>query len=83
MDRESFLETVRKQIAEEIHEAYMSCESATGDVDFDLLRKKISKIGKAAKVQGLAEKDFEDLLGSELPQKVKYTLDSCEYKKAS
>src|SRR4051794_36121104 len=45
MDRESFLETLKTQYAEEIHEAYLECEHEGGStLDLKRLNIEIKKI---------------------------------------
>jgi len=67
MDRDSFLDTVRKNYAELIHEAYVECEHEHGEFDAAKLKASLAKLAKAAKVEGLGQKDFDDLVKSTLP----------------
>ena len=66
MDRESFLETVRKQFADEIHETYLECEHGK-KVDLKRLNTMLKKLMGAARAQGLPETEFWDLVKSTLP----------------
>jgi len=66
MNRESFLETVKKQYTDEIHEAYLECEHE-GTVDLKALNQRIKKLMSNAKVEGLAPKEFEDLVRTTIP----------------
>lgn len=67
MDRESFLEIVRKQYAEKINSAYVECEER-GKIDWTKLNAKIDKLYAHAKIEGLPQKDFEDLVKGVLPE---------------
>ncbi len=68
MDREAFLETIKKQYAEDIHEAYIECEHENGEhIDFKNLDTKLTKLKKSAKVEGLPGQEFDDLVQSTLP----------------
>jgi hypothetical protein len=68
MDREGFLETIRRQYAEDIQEAYLESEHEGGEVDYGALRDRLGKLMRNAKVDGLPHKDFQDLVLSTLPQ---------------
>jgi hypothetical protein len=67
MDKESFLEGLRKQFANEIQEVYLECEHDRGEVDISRLNSMLKKLMAGARLQGLPEKDFLDLLKSTLP----------------
>ena len=67
MNKEGFLDTIRKQYAEDIHEAYLECEHEHGEVDFSRLSDRLSALMRNAKVDGLPPKEFEDLVRSTLP----------------
>jgi hypothetical protein len=67
MNNESFLETLRTQYADEIHEAYVECEH-DGAVDFGKLNGLLKKLFKNAKVEGFPAKEFEDLVRATLPE---------------
>jgi hypothetical protein len=41
MDREDFIETLKKQYADNIHEAYIECEHEKGSVDYPELKARI------------------------------------------
>lgn len=66
MNKESFLEAVKTQYAEEIREAYLECEHEES-IDFTSLTEKLKKLLASAKAEGLTIKDFEDLVASNLP----------------
>jgi hypothetical protein len=66
MNRESFLETVRKQFTDEIYSVFLQCEHGK-DVDFPKLTHLLSQLRDAAKREGLAYAEFEDLVKSTLP----------------
>jgi hypothetical protein len=66
MNRESFLETVRHQYCEEIYSAFLQCEHGS-EVDYAQLTHLLSMLRDAAKGEGLAHSDFEDLVKSVLP----------------
>jgi hypothetical protein len=69
MDRESFLDTIRSQYAEEINEAYLECEHENGrQIDVKKLNELLTKLMKTAKVDGLPPREFEDLVKSTLPK---------------
>lgn len=67
MNREDFIEELKKQYAEVIFEAYLECEHEKGAVDFESLKAHIEKIGKAAGVEGIQWNDFNELVQSVLP----------------
>lgn len=68
MDRESFIEVLRKQYSEEITEAYHECEHGAGrPIDYPKLNKLLAKLMRNAKVEGLSAKDFEELVVTTLP----------------
>lgn len=66
MNRESFLETVKQHVTEELHAVYVECEHGE-DVDYTRLTHLLSKLRDAAKREGLAYAEFEDLVKGELP----------------
>ena len=69
MDRESFLETVKKQYADEIHEAYVECEHDDGRaVDFVQLNQRLRRLQASARAEGLGERDFQELVRSSRPE---------------
>jgi hypothetical protein len=78
MNRESFLETVRQQFTDEIHSVFLRCEHGK-DVDYPQLTHLLSKLRDAAKREGLAHSDFEDLVKSVLPE----VWDHLQWKKAA
>lgn len=67
MDRESFLDTLREQYADEIHEAYVACNHGEA-VDYDQLNTSLGRIMKTARVDGLSEADFAELVQSTIPE---------------
>jgi hypothetical protein len=67
MNKESFLETLRSQYAEEIHEAHIECERGEGRVDLELFAHKLHQLRKSAQVEGLANQEFDELVNSLLP----------------
>lgn len=67
MDKEGFLDTIRKQYAEDIHEAYLECAHDQGAVDYPALSERLAKLMRNAHVDGLPQKEFEDLVRSTLP----------------
>ncbi len=68
MDRESFLEAVRKQFADDIHEIYLECEHRGGQgIDLPRLNTLLRKLMTGARAQGIGERDFIDLVRTTLP----------------
>ena len=68
MDRESFLETIKKQYADEIHEAFLECEHDDGRrIDYPKLNARLKRLFTNAKAEGLSVKDFHDLVHSTMP----------------
>jgi hypothetical protein len=68
MDREGFLETIRRQYIEDIHEAYAeSLHEGGGRVDYVHLSTVLSKVMRRASMDGLKQLDFEELVYSTLP----------------
>ena len=71
MDREGFIDTLRYQYAEEIHEAYVLCESRDGqNVDLPKLHALLMQLARAAGREGLPQADFLELAYSALPPEV-------------
>lgn len=68
MDREGYLETVRRQYIEDIQEAYFECEHG-GDFVLDLptLQQRLGSLMKCAQVDGLPRSEFEELVTTTLP----------------
>ena len=65
------METLRRQYADDIREAYVQCEdSQTGTVDYPKLKGKVSKLERQAKVDGLKPADFQELIVSAVPSEV-------------
>lgn len=83
MDREDFLETVRRQFAEQINEAYLESEHDDGNIDYESLKSMLARIGKAASFQGLQEKDYVELVHSVLPHATVEILYPEEFKKVA
>jgi len=65
MDKEGFLDTIRKQYIDEIREAYLECAHGK-NVDYIELNQALTRLMKSAKAEGLAAKDFMDLAKAEL-----------------
>lgn len=73
MDRDDFVEALREQYADEIHEAYIECEHENGkNIDFEKLNDSLAKLMKAANVDGLHDSDFKELVKSTLPEVVEH-----------
>jgi hypothetical protein len=71
MDREGFLDTLKRQYADEIHEAYVMCESRDGEhVDLQKLHALMMQLARAAGREGLPQSDFLELAYSALPPEV-------------
>ncbi len=70
MDREDFIDNIKKQFADGIYEAYLECEHAKGEVDYPALKNQIAKIAKAAAVEGLRPKEYHELVCSVLPHDI-------------
>ena len=83
MDREDFIEHLRQQYADGIFEAYLECEHESGKVDFETLKARLEKIGKAAAVEGLASQDFHELVFGVLPHDIVETLFPEEFQSKS
>lgn len=83
MNRESFLETVKQQYSEEIHEAYLEHAHGGGkDVDMPGLKKKLQKLMASAKVEGLSPAEFEELARTTLPTEIAQKIDLSSRKAA-
>lgn len=68
MNRESFLETVKQQYSEEIHEAFIECEhGGERKVDLPKLDDLLERLGQNAQKEGLSAGDFVELVQSTLP----------------
>jgi hypothetical protein len=69
MNREGFLETIRRQYIEDIHEAYQACIHEGGQViDYEKLTECLTKLMRTAARDGLPPADFEEMVYSTLPQ---------------
>lgn len=66
MNKDDFLFALREQFTASIEEVYAECEHDHG-VDFKTLGTKLAKLKKAAKLQGLSESDFDELVKNGLP----------------
>ncbi len=66
MNRESFLETIKQQYSDEIHEAYLECEHE-GKIDMPALTAKLKKLISCAQVEGLSESEFLAVAKTALP----------------
>ena len=68
MDREGFLETMRRQYIEDIHEAYQaSLHEGGGRVDYVHLSGVLSQVMRRASKDGFKPMDFEELVYATLP----------------
>lgn len=76
MTREEFTEVIRKQYAEKINSAYLECEHQAGHIDYPRLRQSLIALLKNARVEGLSQKEFHDLIESTLPEDVRNGLDT-------
>jgi Ca2+-binding EF-hand superfamily protein len=66
MNRESFLETVRKQYCERISASYMICEHG-GRVDVEELATQLKPLKRMAAREGLTHGEFDELVFSFFP----------------
>lgn len=82
MNRENFLDTVGKQYADEIHEAYLQCESGEV-VDYKKLNVLLKKLMTHAKVDGLSTQEFVDIVKSTLSEEASQGLDFTHVEKAA
>jgi hypothetical protein len=80
MNKETFLDTLRSQYAEEIHEAHIECERGEGRIDLEAFAHKLHQLRKAAQVEGLPNQDFDDLVNATIPALMQ---GKALYKKAS
>jgi len=84
MNKESFLEVVRQQYSEEIHEAYVEHSHGGGSkIDIPGLNKRLLKLMANAKVDGLSAHEFEELARATLPEEVAHVVDFSAVKKAA
>jgi hypothetical protein len=68
MNREGFLETVRRQYFEEINEAFVECEHDDGrTIDYPRLNQELKKLMTHALAQGLPGHEFQELVRTTLP----------------
>jgi hypothetical protein len=70
MNREDYIEDLKKQYAEAITEAYLECEHEHGEVDYVELRSRIDKISKAASIEGLKFSEYHELVCGILPHEI-------------
>ena len=69
MDRDSFLEVVRRQYKEEIQEAYLECEHDDGrTIDYKRLDQEMKRLMSAAKAEGVTQAEFISLVKATLPE---------------
>jgi hypothetical protein len=66
MNRESFLEAVKEQYADEIHEAYLECEHGE-KLDLPKLESMLARLMAAASHEGISASDFKELVRTTLP----------------
>ncbi|MEN9723255.1 MAG: hypothetical protein RJB38_1241 [Pseudomonadota bacterium] len=66
MNRESFLESVRKQYSERISASYMLCEHG-GRLDIDELGSQLKPLKKMALKEGLSPSEFDEIVFSFFP----------------
>ena len=66
MDRDSFLEGVKRQFTSEITALYLKYEH-NGQVDHAALNNELKSLEKQARVEGVSAKEFSDLVRSCLP----------------
>ena len=67
MDREGFLETLKKQYTDRISASYFQFEHEGGSVDYPQLSAALQKLKKSAAAEGIRPADFDDLVHSVLP----------------
>jgi hypothetical protein len=79
MDRDDFIEDLKRQFADSITEAYLECEHEKGAVDYPALKDRIEKIGKAAKVDGLKTTEYHELVCCVLPHDIVESLYAEEF----
>ena len=72
MNRESFLETIRRQCSEDIVEAYQQAvhmdKTGTPVVDYEQLSKMLNRLMKNVAKDGVTHLEFAELVYSNLPQ---------------
>lgn len=68
MNREHFIEGLREQYAEKIQRAYRDCLRQGRLLDFTMLTRSLEKMQKNAKVEGLPETEFRDLVEATVPE---------------
>lgn len=73
MNKDSFLETLKRRYDEQIREAYVECEHE-GEIDTLSLHSKLKALRKEALAEGLPVKDFEDLMKSGLSDTIRTRL---------
>ena len=73
MNKEGFQDALREQFADEIHEAYIECEHEDGHkIDYKKLNDTLTRLMKTARMEGLPEQEFVDLVRSTLPVAPEY-----------
>jgi hypothetical protein len=70
MDRDDYIDNLKKQYADGIFEAYLECEHESGTIDYPELKSRLEKIGKAAQVEGIHPSEFHELVFGVLPHDV-------------
>lgn len=69
MTKETFMETLKTRYGEEIQGAYAEWAHKTR-VDFSVLNEQLRILMEASHLEGLPEKEFEDLLKITLPEAI-------------
>ena len=82
--KDDFLETLIAQYREEIEQILVESEHIyRSTIDYEILDQRIGEMLKSAKVDGLDEKIFWDIVHSVIPSYVNYLNSLFSYKKAA
>ena len=82
--KDEFINTLIAQYREEIEQILVECEHVyRSTIDYEMLDEKVEEILKCAKVDGLDEKIFWDIIQSIIPSYVNYLNFKVSDKKAA
>jgi hypothetical protein len=69
MNRDTFLETIRRRYLADLRDAYFECEQAeTKQLDQEKFQKLLSKLVKHAQMAGMPQSEIEGALSVVVPQ---------------
>ena len=67
MNRDSFIDSLKERYSAELRDAYLACEVA-GHVDLGEFQLVVSRLSRVARIDGLPETEFKDLVEAHFPE---------------